>query len=71
MSGFSVLMFIYGILTLAMGYYMYTGHPVKGLSWQAPYKNLDKEGWIRIGKGTIFASFLIFLLALLGILFHF
>ncbi len=71
MSNFSILMFIFGTCVLLVGLYMYTGHEMKVISWKAAFKGLDIEGWKKVGKYTMLASILIFILAIMGIVFNF
>lgn len=70
MNGFSILMFIFGFFVLLVGLYMFTGHKLNMVAWRAAYKNLDKNGWIKVGKYTIIVSFFIFLLAIIGWIFE-
>lgn len=71
MSGFSILMFLFGICVFLVGLYMFTGHEVGLLSLRVEFKNLNKSEWIRIGKWTMIVSIFIFILAILGYVFHF
>ncbi len=71
MSGFSILMLIFGICVLLVGLYMFTGHKIDMLSWRAGFKNLNKEEWKNIGKWTMVTSIFIFILAILGAIFNF
>ena len=64
-------MFIFAILVLLVGLYMFTGHKVSMLSWKAPYKNLKKSDWKKIGKYTMIVSIFIFILAIVGFIFKF
>lgn len=67
MNGFSILMFIFGIVILLTGIYMFKGHRIEMLSWKAPYKNLNKKEWQNIGKWTMISSIIPLLLALMGL----
>ena len=70
MSGFSILMLIFGVCLLLIGFYMFTGHKVGILEGRVAFQNLKKEEWKRIGKYTMIVSIFIFLLAILGLVFH-
>ena len=70
MYEFGILMFIFALLTLLTGLYMFTGHKIGLLTGRAAYRNLNKEDWIKIGKYTMFSSVIIFIVALLAILFN-
>ena len=71
MSNFSILMFIFATCVLLVGLYMYTGHKLKVIAWKAAFKHLDKNGWKRVGKYTMLSSIIIYILAIIGIIFHF
>lgn len=71
MSGFGILMLIFGVCVLLVGLYMFTGHKLTLMEWRAAYKNLDIDQWKNIGKWTMISSILIFILALLGFVFNF
>ena len=71
MNGFSILMFIFATCVLLVGIYMYTGHKLEVIAWKAAFKNLKKEGWIKVGKWTIISSLIIYLLAIIGWIFDF
>lgn len=71
MSGFGILFLIFGICTLLVGYYMFTGHKLETLTWKAPYKNLGIDQWKNIGKWTMITSIFILLLAVVGFIFNF
>ena len=45
---------------------MLTGHKLRIVAWKAAFKRLDKEGWKKVGKGTMVASGIIFLIAVVG-----
>ena len=66
MNGFAILMFIFGGCTFLVGLYMLTGHKLRILAWKAAFKGLDKEGWKKVGKGTMVASGIIFLIVVVG-----
>lgn len=67
MNGFSILMFIFGIAVLLVGLYMFTGHKIGMIAWRVPFKNVNKEGWINIGKWTMITSSIPFILAIIGL----
>ena len=71
MSGFSILMFIFGVCVLLVGLYMYTGHKLDILTYRVAFRNLTKSEWKNIGKYTMITSIFIFILALLGLLLNF
>ena len=71
MNGFSTLMFIFAISVFLVGLYMFTGHKIDMLAWRAPYQNLKKEDWKKIGKYTMIVSIFIFILAIIGLMFNF
>ena len=68
MSGFCILMLIIGLVIFIIGLYMFTGHELELISWIPSYDNLNKERWIYIGKWTMIASIIPFILALIGII---
>jgi uncharacterized membrane protein YfcA len=67
MNGFSTLMLIFGICLLLVGLYMFTGHELKAISWKAAFKNVNKQGWVNIGKWTMISSSVPFVLAIIGL----
>ena len=71
MSGFGILFLIFGICTLLVGFYMFTGHKLDILTWRAAYKNLNESDWKNIGKWTMITSIFIFALAIVGLIFNF
>lgn len=71
MSNFSILMFIFATCVLLTGFYMFKGHKLSIIAWKAAYKNVNKEGWINIGKWTMFTSIFIYLIALIALIFNF
>ena len=66
MSGFTILMLIFGVCVLLTGLYMFTGHKLGIMTNRPGFKNLTKEEWKNIGKWTMLSSIIIFLLAVLG-----
>ena len=71
MSPFSILFFIFGTLVLILGIYMYRGNELKAISWKAAFKGVNKAGWKNIGKWTIIASIIIYIIAIIGWIFNF
>ncbi len=71
MNGFSILMLIFATCTLLLGLYMFTGHEVGILTGRVAFQNLKKEEWKNIGKWTMISSIGIYILAIIGLLFHF
>ena len=71
MNGFSILFLVFGVSVLLVGLYMYKGHELKAISWRAPFRHLKKDGWKNVGKWTMISSSIIFILAILGIIFDF
>ena len=61
-----ISMFIFGGCTFLVGLYMLTGRRLRVLAWKAAFKGLDKVGWKKVGKGTMVASGVIFLIAVVG-----
>ena len=70
MSGFSTLMFIFGICLFLTGFYCYTGHKIFLLTGRASFQNLSKEEWENIGKWTMIVSTLPFILSFIGLFFE-
>ena len=70
MNGFSILFIIFGLLVFLTGLYMFTGHKLEIMTMRATYRNLNKSDWKNIGKWTMFASVLIFVIAILGFIFN-
>jgi len=71
MNGFSILMFIFATCVFFVGLYMFTGHKLELLAWKAAFQNLNKSEWKNIGKWTMISSIPIFVLAIIGWIFHF
>ena len=67
MNGFSILMFIFGVSVLLVGFYMYKGHKLSILEIRAAFKNLSKDEWKNIGKWTMISSIVIFIIAIIGL----
>lgn len=69
MSGFSILMFIFGLLVFLAGLYLYTGHKNELLLWRVhDIKKFTIEETIEVGKWTMISSIILFLLAIIGFL---
>lgn len=71
MNGFSILMLVFGVVILLVGFYMYGGNELKLVSWKAAFKGLNKNGWKNVGKWTMIVSLIPFILSFLGMIFHF
>ena len=65
MSGFGILMLIFGIITLLVGLYMFTGHEFGIMTERPSFKNLKKDEWIKIGKYTMVVSIFILILGIM------
>lgn len=70
MSNFAILMFIFALLTLLVGLYMFRGNELKIISGRAAYIGLNKSEWKKIGKWTIISSILIFIIGIIGLIFN-
>ena len=71
MSGFSILMFIFGLLIFLAGLYLYTGHRSELLLWKNHH--VDKmpiEEVKNVGKWTIISSLIPIILAIIGLFFE-
>lgn len=71
MNGFFVIMFIFGLCVLIVGFYMFTGHEIFLLTGSAAFKGLTKSEWKNIGKWTMISSVIIFVIAIIGWIFNF
>ena len=71
MSGFSILMILFGICIFLVGLYMFTGHKLGIMSLRTAFRNLSQNEWKNIGKWTMIASVIPIILAILGIIFNF
>ena len=69
MNGFSILFLIFAICVLLTGFYMHRGHKLELLAWKAAFKNLTIDEWINVGKWTMISSIILFLIAIIGLLF--
>ncbi|MBR2588053.1 MAG: hypothetical protein IKF82_06115 [Bacilli bacterium] len=71
MSGFGILMIIFSSAILLVGIYMFSGHKIGILEGRVAFKNLTIDEWKKIGKYTIIVSIFVFMLGLIGLVFHF
>lgn len=70
MSGFSILMLIFGLLIFIAGLYIYTGHKNELLLWKTHnIEKITKEELKVIGMWTMISSLIPFILAILGYIF--
>ena len=70
MSGFSILMIIFGVLIFLCGLYLFTGHKSELLLWNVnDIKKYTIEKTKNVGKCTMLSSIIPFILALLGYIF--
>ena len=70
MNGFSIFMFIFGVVILLVGLYMFNGHKIEILTGRVAFKNLSKDEWKNIGKWTMIVSIIPIILAVLGLIFN-
>ena len=70
MNGFSLLMFIFGILIMLAGLYIYCGHNSEILLWRGYKKNRTKSELRYIGKWTIMAGIIPIILGIISLLFN-
>ncbi|MBR3198832.1 MAG: hypothetical protein IKG27_02315 [Bacilli bacterium] len=66
MNGFSCLMLIFAVLVFIAGLYIYTGHNSELLIWKGYNKNATKSELENIGKWTMIASLVPFILFIVG-----
>ena len=71
MSGFGILMILFASALLLVGLYMYTGHKLGIFEYRVAFRNLKVEDWKKIGKYTMIVSIFVYIIGVLGILFHF
>ena len=71
MSGFGILMIIFGVCVLLAGIYMFTGHKIGILTGRPAFKNLTIDKWKNIGKYTMIVSIFIIIIGIIGIVFNF
>ena len=66
----AILMFIFGLLILLAGLYLYTGHKNEVLLWKVhDIKNFPMSEVKKVGKWTMITSLIPFIIAILSILF--
>lgn len=70
MIGFSVLMFVFGIMLIIAGLYIFTGHKDSVLLWKVYDKNISKEQLRVLGKWTMLSAILPMILAVIGLFLH-
>ena len=70
MSNVGILFLIFATCVLLVGLYMFTGHKIGMLSWRAAYKDLTINGWKKVGKYTMLSSIIIYLIAIIAIVFN-
>ena len=71
MSGFGIIMIIFGLCTFLTGLYAYTGHKIGILTSRPAFKDLNIIDWKNIGKWTIIVSLFILIIGIIGIIFNF
>ena len=64
-------MLIFATMVLLTGLYMFTGHKLGLLEWKAAFKNVNIDGWKKIGKYTMFVSIFIYIIGVIAIIFDF
>lgn len=70
MSPVGILMFIFATVVLLVGIYMATGHKLEIMTWRAAFRNLSISDWKSVGKGTIIASVIIYIISILCFIFN-
>ena len=65
MNGASTLMTIFGVCIFFFGLYIYKGHDVSTLLWDARYQNLSKNEWKNIGNWTMIVSIIPLIIAII------
>lgn len=71
MSGFGILMILFASALLLVGLYMYTGHKLGIFEYRVAFRNITIDDWKKIGKYTMIVSIFVYIIGVLGILFHF
>ena len=67
MNGFSCLMLIFSLLVFLAGLYIYTGHKNEVLLWKVyNLKTITKKELQNIGKWTMIASIVPFIMFIIG-----
>jgi len=70
LNGFSILMFIFGLLVILAGLYIYRGHNSEFLIWKGRNPHATKEELKVTGKWTMIAGSVIFIIGLIGLFFE-
>ena len=68
MSGFGILMIIFGVALVLVGIYMFTGHKIEILTGRVAFKNLTINEWKKVGKYVIIVGIIILVIGIVGIL---
>ena len=68
MSGFGILMLIFGAAILLVGLYMFTGHKLGIMEGRVAFRNLTIDAWKKIGKYTMIVSIFVLILGIVAIL---
>lgn len=71
MSPVGILMFIFATAVLLVGLYMFTGHKLEIMTWRAAFRNLSIAEWKKIGRGTMIASVIIYIISIICFMFNF
>ena len=71
MSGFGILMLIFGGVLLLVGFYTSRGHKLSIFDYRPAFKNATIDDWKKIGKYTMIVSIFILLLGVVAIIFNF
>lgn len=71
MSPVGILMFIFATVTLLTGLYMFTGHKLEIMTYRAAFRNLSIADWKRVGRGTMIASVIIYIISIICFIFNF
>ena len=69
MNNLTIFMFIFGKILIIIGLYMYTGHKLGIMTERPAFKNLTIDEWKNVGKWTMISSIILFLIAIIGLLF--
>lgn len=70
LSNFGILMAIFATCVLLVGLYMFTGHKLGIMTARPAFKHLNKDQWRNIGKWTMVASIVIFVVAIVAFVFN-
>lgn len=71
MSGAGILFLIFGTCILLVGLYMFTGRELGIMTNRPAFKNLTIDDWKKIGKYTMLVSIIIYLVAIIFLVFNF